>query len=43
MSLCQTKHGLFCALFENIYGAKAKLDIVHSGENACLLNLKYYH
>lgn len=42
MSLCQTKHGLFCGLFQKIYGAKkATLDVVHSGENACLLKLSY--
>ena len=41
MSLCQTKHGLFCGLFENIYGVRATLGIVHSGENACLLNLRF--
>lgn len=42
MSLCQTKHGLFCGLLENISGIKTSLDVVHSGENACLLKLKYY-
>ena len=41
MSLCQTKHGLFCGLFENIYGVKATLGIEHSGENACLLKLRF--
>jgi predicted hydrocarbon binding protein len=41
-SLCQTKHGLFCGLFENIYGSSADLDIIHPGENACLLNLKVH-
>lgn len=41
-ALCQTKHGLFCGLFQNIYGAKTHLGIVHAGENACLLNLKIY-
>jgi predicted hydrocarbon binding protein len=41
-SLCQTKHGLFCGLFENIYSAKNYLGISHAGENACLLNLKIY-
>lgn len=43
MSLCQTKHGLFCGLFQQIYGASATLDVVHSGENACLLRLRYFH
>jgi len=41
MSLCQTKHGLFCGLFEKIYGVRAHLDIIHSGENACLLKLRF--
>jgi predicted hydrocarbon binding protein len=41
-ALCQTKHGLFCGLFQNIYGAKTHLGIVHAGENACLLKLKIY-
>lgn len=41
-ALCQTKHGLFCGLFQNIYGAKTHLGIVHAGENACLLNLKVF-
>jgi predicted hydrocarbon binding protein len=41
-ALCQTKHGLFCGLFENIYGAKTNLGIIHAGENACLLNLKIF-
>jgi predicted hydrocarbon binding protein len=45
-ALCQTKHGLFCGLFEKIYGKKANLDIFKrgqnkagAGENACLLIL----
>ena len=42
MSLCETKHGLFCGLFENVYGSRAKLDITHAGENACLLKLKVF-
>jgi len=41
-SLCQTKHGLFCGLFERISGKSADLDIVHPGENACLLRLKIH-
>jgi hypothetical protein len=41
-SLCQTKHGLFCGLFERISGIPADLDIVHPGENACLLRLKIH-
>ncbi len=43
MSLCQTKHGLFCGLLQQIYGASSTLDVVHSGENACLLRLRCYH
>ena len=42
MSLCETKHGLFCGLFEKIYGARATLEIVHAGENACLLKLRVF-
>lgn len=41
-SLCQTKHGLFCGLFESISGMAADLDIVHPGENTCLLRLKIH-
>ena len=36
LSLCLMNHGLFCGLFEKIYGARADLDIIHAGENACL-------
>ena len=36
LSLCLMNHGLFCGLFEQIYGERANLDIVHAGENACL-------
>ena len=43
MTLCQTNHGLFCGLFEKITGVKgARIDIIHSGENACLLKLVYH-
>jgi hypothetical protein len=42
MSLCETKHGLFCGLFEKVYGARAKLEITHAGENSCLLKLKVF-
>jgi hypothetical protein len=42
MSLCETKHGLFCGLLEKVHGARAKLDITHAGENACLLKLKVF-
>ncbi|MDY6993259.1 MAG: hypothetical protein SVR94_11740, partial [Pseudomonadota bacterium] len=48
-ALCQIRHSLFCGIFENVYGAKAELDIFKhgeknsgAGENACLLNLKIY-
>ncbi|MBF0189509.1 MAG: hypothetical protein HQL50_16425 [Magnetococcales bacterium] len=41
MSLCQTKHGLFCGLLEQIYGVSASLGVIHSGENACLLKLRF--
>lgn len=36
LSLCLMNHGLFCGLLENIYGARANLDILHAGENACI-------
>ncbi len=36
LSLCLMNHGLFCGLFEQIYGQPANLEIVHAGENACL-------
>ena len=39
-ALCQTKHGFFCGLFERISGRQADLEILHAGENACLLRLK---
>lgn len=46
-ALCQTRHGLFCGLFEKISGTKNYLDIFERGkknagacENACLLTLK---
>lgn len=38
-SLCQTKHGLFCGLFQQIYGNRCNMGILHAGENACLLGL----
>lgn len=41
-SLCQTKHGLFCGLFEQISGQPADLEIIHPGENACLLRLNVH-
>jgi len=36
LSLCMMNHGLFCGLFEQIYGRRANLEIIHAGENACL-------
>ena len=36
LSLCMMNHGLFCGLLEQVYGAKADLEILHAGENACI-------
>jgi len=36
LSLCLMNHGLFCGLLEQIHGARANLDILHAGENACI-------
>ncbi len=36
LSLCMMNHGVFCGLVEKIYGARATLDILHAGENACI-------
>ncbi|MCI5148778.1 MAG: hypothetical protein D3916_05200 [Candidatus Electrothrix sp. MAN1_4] len=41
-ALCQTKHGLFCGLFKRISGQQVSLEILHAGENACLLRLKLF-
>jgi hypothetical protein len=41
-SLCQTKHGLFCGLYDQISGRKSSMDIVHAGENGCMLKLKAF-
>ena len=35
-SLCNMMYGFFAGALENIMGRKAKLDIKHAGENACL-------
>lgn len=34
-SLCMMNHGLFCGMLEQILGARANLEIIHAGENAC--------
>lgn len=39
LSLCMMNHGLFCGLLEQVYGAKAELDIIHAGENGCIKQL----
>ncbi|HWR59728.1 MAG TPA: hypothetical protein VN328_12650 [Thermodesulfovibrionales bacterium] len=39
LSLCVMNHGLFCGFFEQIYGVKANIEIIHAGENACLKTL----
>lgn len=36
LSLCMMNHGVFCGLLEKIHGARANLEIIHAGENACL-------
>jgi hypothetical protein len=41
-SLCQTKHGLFCGLFDQIHGGRSTMDILHAGENGCMLKLKMH-
>jgi len=38
-SLCNTKHGVFCGLFDQIYGSKSTMSIIHAGENGCMLKL----
>ena len=35
-SLCNMMYGFFAGALENIMGRKAKLEITHAGENACL-------
>ena len=35
-SLCMLQHGIFCGLFQQIYGAWADYVPIHSGENACI-------
>ena len=39
-SLCMLQHGIFCGLFQQIYGAWADYEPLHSGENACIGMLK---
>jgi predicted hydrocarbon binding protein len=39
-SLCNTKHGLFCGIFDRVCGTKSVIDIIHAGENGCLLKLR---
>lgn len=39
-SLCFMMYGFFSGALENIMGKKTELQIVHSGENACLKRLK---
>lgn len=41
-SLCNSKHGLFCGLFDRINGNRSTMEIVHAGENGCLLKLKIF-
>ena len=35
-SLCMLQHGLFCGIFQQVYGAWAGYEPIHSGENACI-------
>lgn len=39
-SLCMLQHGIFCGLFQQVYGAWADYEPIHSGENACIGILK---
>lgn len=39
-SLCMLQHGIFCGLFQQVYGAWADYEPIHSGENACIGMLK---
>jgi len=39
-SLCQLNHGVFCGLMQQVYGAMATYEFIHSGENACIGMLK---
>jgi predicted hydrocarbon binding protein len=39
-SLCMLQHGLFCGILQQVYGAWADYDPIHSGENACIGMLK---
>jgi len=39
-SLCNTKHGLFCGLLDQTCGTKSTMEIIHAGENGCMLRLR---
>lgn len=39
-SLCMLQHGIFCGILQQVYGAWADYDPIHSGENACIGMLK---
>ena len=39
-SMCSMIHGFFSGAFETIMGKKAELEILHSGQNACLKCLR---
>lgn len=41
-SLCNSKHGIFCGLFDQVNGNRSKMEIIHAGENGCLLRLVMY-
>lgn len=39
-SLCMLQHGIFCGLFQQVYGTWVDYDPIHSGENVCIGLLK---
>jgi predicted hydrocarbon binding protein len=41
-SLCHSKHGLFCGLFDQINDNRSTMEILHAGENGCLLKLRMF-
>lgn len=41
-SLCNSKHGLFCGLFDRVNDNRSTMEILHAGENGCLLKLKMH-
>ena len=41
-SLCNSKHGLFCGIFDRVNGNRSTMEILHAGENGCLLKLKVF-